>query len=239
MKIAITRLEEKKDDTQALFQQYGHEAILLHTMTTAPPENLKPLLELAKKVQRGEVDYLLFTSSLTVKKFFEHCTHIPSSTTLLCVGPKTSQAVQQQGYRCETLHTYNAEHFAEHLGERARGKTIGIPRAEVPNPKLTESLKRLGAVVIEAPAYQLKPAASRQIKQKIQHSEAILFTSGKSYQYANTAPQDLENKILIAIGPKTAQVMQEDNITPHIIGDGTVESCLQRLNQYVRKQVEP
>lgn len=234
MKIAITRMKEKKDDTQAVFRQYGHEAIILHTMTTAPPRDPQPLRRLAEQTQQGSIDYLLFTSSLSVEKFLEHCKHIPPATCILCVGPRTAQTLQQHGYTCKTLNTYNADHFKEHLEHRAGGKTIGLPRADVPNPGLIQQLQQLGATVIEAPAYQLKPAEEGDNKQKIQSADAVLFTSGKSYEYSKTTPADLQNKIIIALGPKTAQTLKQYNITPHITGNGTIEDCLEQLNQYHR-----
>jgi len=58
---------------------------------------------------------------------------------IVSVGPKTAKKVKDCGLESEVIEKFSSEHFADHLGDIA-GKTIGIARAEVPNPELIASL---------------------------------------------------------------------------------------------------
>lgn len=228
MRIAVTRLMEKSGGTRALFARYGHESSLIPTMKTAPVENTSSLDDLCKKVSSGEVDFLLFSSTLGVDNFFDRCPGIPEGIVMVAVGPMTSEALRKRGFNSETIPSFSSDHFASHLGERIKGKTVGIVRPDVPNPALVESLISQGAQVIEGIAYLLIPSGA-DFKNSIEDVDAVIFTSGKSFTLARVSAQDLIGKIVIAIGPKTARVMRQRGVKPDIVADGTLEDCLRKV----------
>ncbi len=233
MKIAVTRLEEKSKGTQELFAGYGHEAVLVPTMKTAPATDPESLDELCTKVSEGDVDFLVFSSTMGVKYFFDRCSKVPDGTVMVAVGPKTAEAVCDKGFKCETIPSYSSEHFASHLGFRIKGKTVGLVRPDVPNPQLVESLISQGAQVVEAIAYQLLPSG-HEFKEKLPDVDAVIFTSGKSFILAGVSAKELDGKTVVAIGPKCAAVMESKGITPDITGNGTLEGCLTALPPYSR-----
>ncbi|MDP2767082.1 MAG: hypothetical protein Q8O41_06500 [Candidatus Methanoperedens sp.] len=65
-----------------------------------------------------------------------------------------AKKVEEYGYSSEVIAQFLSEHFADYPGD-IRGKTIGIARAEVPNPELTISLESKGAAIIEALAFRI------------------------------------------------------------------------------------
>ena len=228
MKIAITRLEEKSGGTRELFSKYGHDAILVPTMKTEIPGNPASLDELCRKIASGKLDFLIFSSTMGVRYFFEQCGSVPDITTIIAVGPRTQEAIVDKGLNCETITSFSSDHFASHLGSRIMGRTVGIVRPDIPNPGLVESLIASGARVQEGVAYRLVPTGN-DLRQILTGVDAVIFTSGKSFKLASVSPGDMAGKTVIAIGPKTAGMMCDHGIVPDITGNGTLEGCLKAL----------
>lgn len=201
VKIAVTKLEEKSEGIQELFKQYGHEAVIVSTMRAAPPTDEKPLSNLAEMISNNKIDILIFTSSFGVEKLFEKV-EPGKNVRIVCVGPKTAGKVKEYGMHTESIGKFSSENFAQHLGD-IRGKTIGIARADVPNPELADSLKLKGA--------------------------AVIFTSAKSFEFSCFKIENAKQLKVIAIGKKTADAMRKHGISPDMVGDGTLENCLAQL----------
>jgi len=227
MKIAVTKLAEKSVGIPELFRRFGHEAIVISTMCAVPPTDAKPLARLAEMASKGKLDILIFTSALGVEKLFEKAKPA-KNVRIASVGPKTAQKVEEYGLRGEVIEQFSSEHFAEHLGD-IRGRTVGIARADVLNPELAQSLSSKGATVIEAPAYRLVPANS--IVEKLKGADALIFTSARSFEFSGIKKEHAKNLKVIAIGQKTAEAMRKHGVIPHIVGNGTLESCLARLSK--------
>ena len=239
MKIAVTKLEEKSEGIPELFQKYGHEAVIVSTMRAAPPADPAPLLRLADMVSNNKIDILIFTSALGVDIFFKKlkqiCVHLCSSAVyesilknvrIVSVGPKTAKKVEEYGMQSEVIEKFSSDNFAQHLGD-IRGKTIGIARAEVPNQELVNSLTAGGAIVMEAPAYQL--VAGSSIVDVLDEVDAVIFTSAKSFELSGFAPEHAKKLKVIAIGKKTADAMRKHGVPPDMVGNGTLEDCLSQL----------
>jgi len=229
MKIAVTRLEEKSGGTRELFSKYGHDAILVPTMKTEIPDNPASMNEFCRKVSSGKVDFLIFSSTMGVRYFFEQCSNVPDITTIIAVGPRTQEAIVDKGLSCETIPSFSSDHFASHLGSRIIGRTVGIVRPDIPNPELVESLTASGARILEGVAYRLVPTGN-DLKQILPDVDAVIFTSGKSFNLSGISVWDAAGKTVIAIGPKTASMMLDHGIVPGITGNGTLEGCLKALD---------
>jgi len=226
VKIAVTKLKEKSEGIPELFRRYGHEAVLVSTMRASDPADPAPLSRLAEMASKGGIDILIFTSALGVDKFFERA-KAAKTTRIVSVGPKTAKKVEGYGFLSEVIAQFSSEHFAEYLGD-IRGKTIGIARAEVPNPELIESLASGGATIIEAPAYRLEPAGN-SIADVLKEADAVIFTSAKSFESSGFNHDQARKIKVIAIGEKTADTMRKYGVIPDIVGDGTLEGCLERV----------
>ncbi|MFZ3059835.1 MAG: uroporphyrinogen-III synthase [Candidatus Methanoperedens sp.] len=239
VKIAVTKLEEKSEGIHELFRRHGHEAVIVSTMRAAPPADPAPLSKLCEMILENKIDILIFTSALGVEKLFERlneicvylrssavCKLIPKNVRIVSVGPKTAEKVEKYGLKSEIIENFSSGHFTEHLGDISC-KTIGIARADVPNPELVNSLTAGGATVIEAPAYRL--AAGDSIVEALKDVDAVIFTSAKSFELSGFAPEHAKKLKVIAIGQKTADVMRKYGINPDIVGNGTLEDCLSQL----------
>jgi len=223
VKIAVTKLEEKSKGVHELFRRYGHEAAIVSTMAAADPSDTGPLMRLCDMIMEEKIDILIFTSSLGVEKLMEK-TKPGKKIRIVSVGPKTAKKVEEYGLKSEVIEKFSSGNFADYLGD-IKEKTIGIARAEVPNPELTGSLESKGAVVVEASAYRLKPAGN-SILEVLEHVDAVIFTSAKSFELSGFRPEDAGKIRVLAIGHKTAEAMRKCGIHPDFVGNGTLEDCL-------------
>jgi len=223
VRIAVTKLEEKSEGIPELFRRFGHEAVIVSTMRTADPSDIKPILRLCDMISNGRIDILIFTSSLGVEKLFGRI-FPDKKIRIVSVGPKTAKKVEEFGAKSEVIEKFSSENFANYLGDIA-GKTIGIARAEVPNPELILSLESKGAIVVEAPAYRLEPAG-HSILGVMDNVDAVIFTSAKSFELSGFGKVNHKKTRVIAIGEKTAAAMRKMGIQPDFVGDGTIEDCL-------------
>ncbi len=223
MKIAVTKLKEKSEGLPELFKRYGHEAFIVSTMQSSEPTDPEPLLHLCSMISKGKIDILIFTSALGVEKLFEKV-RPEKWVRIVSVGPKTAKKVEEYGLSGEVIHSFSSENFVQYLGE-IKGKTIGIARAEVPNPELTDSLLSKGATVIEAPAYRLEPAGN-DLVDKLRDMDAVIFTSARSFESSGFGQSHSMKVKVIAIGQKTADAMRKHGIIPDFVGNGTLEDCL-------------
>ncbi|MFZ3169321.1 MAG: uroporphyrinogen-III synthase [Candidatus Methanoperedens sp.] len=229
MKIAVTKLEEKSEGVHELFRSYGHEAVIVSTICAADPSDPEPLLRLCQMISKQKIDILIFTSSLGVEKLLDKVKP-EKKVRIVSVGPKTAKKVEEYGLKSEVIEKFSSENFADHLGE-IKGKTIGIARAEVPNPELIGSLQSKGAIIIEAPAYRLEPAGN-SILEVLNDVDAVIFTSAKSFELSGFKPENAKKIRSIAIGPKTADAMRKAGIYPDFVGNGTLEDCLSSFDRY-------
>jgi len=145
---------------------------------------------------------------------------------IVSVGPKTAKKVEEYGFKSEIIEKFSSDNFAQYLGD-VSGKTIGIARAEVPNPELINSLASKGAAIIEAPVYRLVPGSS--IVGALKDVDAVIFTSAKSFELSGFTKEHAKKLKVIAIGKKTADAMRKHGIPPDVVGNGTLENCLSQL----------
>ena len=232
MRVAVTRLQEKEENTVELFEKYNLEAITVPTIRSRPPHDPASLDLLIRMVSGQGIDLLIFTSSLGVSSFFEKCDSVSPNTKIISVGPKTAQKVNEFGYPSEVLDSFSSDKFAEYLKERAQGKVIGIARAGVPNPELVTALESLGATVVEGVCYELESVPNKLKGMIAAHEvDAVVITSTKSFLSAGLENTDVSGVVMVAIGPKTAKGMMNAGVDPDVVGGGTLESCAVLLQE--------
>lgn len=238
MKVAVTRLQEKEDNTVKLFEKYGIEATAVPTICSRPPQNPASLNALVRMMQEHQIDFLIFTSSLGVSSFFDvfSCDSSSTNTKIISVGPKTAQKVNEFGYSSEILDSFSSDKFAEYLKNRAQNKVIGVARAGVPNPELTKALESLGATVVEGVCYELESVPNVLKGMITAHKiDAVVITSTKSFLSAGLKNTDVSGVVMVAIGPKTAKGMINAGVYPDVVGGGTLESCALLLQEFELK----
>jgi len=226
MKIAVTRIAGKEKNDVARCAQFGHICYSVHPLRS----EIRPdaITAFINAVDRSDFDCLFFTSALPAKIIAPLLNRFPR---VIAIGPQTAKELQHFEIDCETLTSFYSRDFVPYLGDWIRGKHIGIPRADVPNPSLIDAITAAGGIPHEFRCYGLEPTGESL---SLQDADAILFTSAMSFSKA-VWNQHLDI-IVIAIGDITAAAMQAAGTIPEVVGDGSLEGAMIALNNYLNRQ---
>jgi uroporphyrinogen-III synthase len=226
MKIAVTRLAGKEKNDAARCAQFGHICYSIHPLRS----EIRPgaITAFVEAVDRSDFDGIFFTSALPAKIIAPLLNRFPR---IIAIGPQTAKELQQYEIDCEILTRFYSRDFVPYLGDWIRGKHIGIPRADVPNPSLIDAITAAGGIPHEFRCYALEPTGESL---NLEGADAILFTSAMSFSKAIWTKHP--NLIVIAIGDITAATMRAAGMNPAVVGDGSLEGTMKALNAYLTRQ---
>jgi len=222
MKIAVTRLAGKEGRDVARCAAFGHACYSVHPLRSEVKK--EAVLGFVEAAGRGEFDCIFFTSALPAKILAPLLEKPPR---VIAIGPETARELLRCGINSETLPGFYSRDFVPYLGDWIRGKTIGLPRADVPNAPLIEAIAKAGGIPREFRCYQLAPTHEPL---DLCRADAVLFTSAMSYTKAIWTPR--KGMLVMAIGEITAKAMMCGGTVPTIIGDGSLEGTLTVLNEF-------
>jgi uroporphyrinogen-III synthase len=226
MKIAVTRLAGKEKNDAARCAQFGHVCYSVHPLRSEiRPSAITAFIE---AVDRSEFDCLFFTSALPAKIIAPLLNRFPR---VIAIGPQTANELQHYDIDCETLTSFYSKDFVPYLGNWIRGKHIGIPRADVPNPSLIDAITAAGGIPHEFRCYGLESTGESL---NLEDADAILFTSSMSFTKAIWMKHPA--LVVIAIGEITAKTMRATGTNPVVVGDGSLEGTMIALNNYLTRQ---
>jgi uroporphyrinogen-III synthase len=226
MRIAITRLREKGGQDAALCRRYGHECFTVSPLRAIVYQDR--IREFTEEANRGGFDCIFFTSALPAQIIGPLLTRWPR---VVAIGPQTARTLGNFGIAAETLPAYYSREFASYLGDWLRGRHVGIPRADVPNPALLDAISAQGGVPHEIRVYGLEPTDTPL---PLEDADAIIFTSAGSFEQAVWEERD--GLLLIAIGTVTAAAMERRGHAPDVTGDGSLEGTLAAIGNYMGKK---
>lgn len=226
MKIAVTRLLGKEKNDAERCALFGHTCYSVHPLRSKIKKS--EITCFVEAVDRSEFDCLFFTSALPAKIIAPLLNRFPR---VIAIGPQTAKELRQYEIDCETLTSFYSRDFVPYLGDWIKGKHIGIPRADVPNPALIDAITGAGGIPHEFRCYGLEPSGESL---NLDGADAILFTSAMSFTKAVwTRQPDL---LVMAIGDITAAAMRGAGVNPSVVGDGSLEGSMMALNDYLTRQ---
>jgi len=223
MKIAVTRLAGKEKSDAARCAASGHDCYSVHPLRSEIRDD--EIMAFVEAVERGEFDCIFFTSALPAKIIAPRIGRFPR---VIAIGPQTAKELRQHDIDCEVLTSFYSRDFVPYLGDWIRGRQIGIPRADVPNPGLIDAIAAAGGVPKEFRCYSLEPTGEEL---DLAAAGAVLFTSAMSFKKAVWTPHP--GLLVMAIGEITAGTMREEGTDPEVVGDGSLEGSLGALNTYL------
>jgi uroporphyrinogen-III synthase len=226
MKIAVTRLEGKEKNDAARCKEFGHSCYSVHPLRSDLREEV--IRTFVDAVDQEEFDCIFFTSALPAKIIAPRLGRFPR---VIAIGPQTAKELRLHDIECEILTSFYSRDFVPYIGEWIRGKKIGIPRADVPNPDLINAIAAAGGIPIEFRCYGLEPTGDTL---DLTEAGAILFTSAMSFHKALWRSRP--GLLIMAIGEITAAAMRTGGTLPAVVGDGSLEGTLGALNIYLAEQ---
>jgi len=188
--IVITRPEKQADDLARLLEKEGARTIHFPTIKIIPPADTKPLDDALNNL--GVYDWIIFTSANGVRYFWERLAALGKDirelkgVKICCIGPATAKKIRKRGISVDLVpEKYIAESILQSFAAiDLRGKKILIPRALDARDVLPEGLKKMGADVAVAAAYQtVNSGRKKDDLQKLLEEgmvDVITFTSSST-----------------------------------------------------------
>jgi len=247
-RIVVTRAREQASSFADRLAGAGAEVIEFPTIETVKPQSWESLdRELARL---DTYDWIVFTSVNGVKYFVDRLKEIGSDIRALkgvkiqAIGPKTAKAIEDMGVRVDAVPSeYRAEAIIASLGaEGVTGKNILIPRAKVAREVLPDELRKMGANVVVAEAYEtVIPDARRDEMKKLFEDgkvDVVTFTSSSTVSnfvemFGKEETLTLLNGVTVAsIGPITSETARKFGLNPVIEpSDYTTEALAQAIER--------
>ncbi|HMK53678.1 MAG TPA: uroporphyrinogen-III synthase, partial [Methanobacteriaceae archaeon] len=220
--IAVTRPRERAQEAVDIITREGGVVLLAPTLelTMTQTESLMKLCQIA-----GDLNWLIFTSPSSLDSLFKYCEDFKEKLNPNCmvavIGPRTQRALQEKGLEADLLpEDYTAEGLLKAMAPyELEGKIIGIPRTFSARDVLPEGLRKMGAQVMLAEAYQSTiPHDSEPVQELItsilnKKVDAVTFTSPLTVHNLFDMAANRKNKLIdylktdkikvVAIGPIT------------------------------------
>ena len=225
-RILITRSREQAGALARLFEAEGAQVLSVPTIEIVPPQSFQPLDKALKKIH--SYDWLILTSVNGVQSLQRRMERAAIEPGLLrrlnvvAIGPATKTALEAIGIRVDHVPSeYVAEALVETLRDRVCGKKILLVRAKVARDVIPQQLRKFGADVDVAEAYEttIPPNARVKLRDALsagQRPDVITFTSSSTARNfvillePGTSPKDrLQGIKLAAIGPVTSDTLRE------------------------------
>lgn len=244
-RIVITRSHDQASDMRQKLETLGANPIVIPSIKIEAMPDTKAIDEAIWMLD--SYHWLIFTSANAVDIFWNRLTHIGqdpaivSTRKIAAVGPATAKALSHYNISTNFMpDIFVADEIIEGLGDIA-GKRILWPRGLLARKKLTDGLVHKGAGVQDIPIYRtvaatIEPEGMMQLADGV---DIITFMSSSAVENFVMALGEVENgrfspllrtAKLAAIGPITAEAVQKQGLTPHIVADPhTTEGLIQAL----------
>jgi uroporphyrinogen-III synthase len=252
--VVVTRALHQADELNQVLRERGAQVLAYPCIAIAPPADPAPLHQAASDVLDGAFDWVIFTSSNSVRavadvlfdKRTRHASSLQTSVKIAVVGHATAQAVKDAlGMSTDLIPSENhATQIANELSTvLRRGARVLLPQSEIADPTLSERLLAMGVAVTTVNAYRtVLGRGGDDVPSLLRRGrvDAVTFTSPSTVENFLQRLQaeggyitDLDKVCLAAIGQTTAQAIESCGLTVRAIASTpTVTSLADELEQY-------
>ena len=229
-RILITRAHHQAAEMQRALEAEGATVISIPTIEIRPPQSFQPLDKALKKIPA--YDWLILTSVNGVNALSKRLDKVEMHPGMLkhlkiaAIGPATRDAIQSLGLKVAVMpDQYIAESVVNALKDQVAGKRLLLVRAKVARDVIPQELRKAGAEVDVAEAYEtVVPTNSGEklrvlLSDEAQRPHVITFTSSSTATNfvamlgSGISPKTALNGILLAsIGPVTSATLTEHGL---------------------------
>jgi uroporphyrinogen-III synthase len=244
--LAITRGERDAEEFLQLVQGQGGRAIALPVIEIVP-RNPEVAEEFLDKLRKKKHHYCAFMSQQAVHILFglaqNKIAPILKSTTVIAVGPKTKQSLEQHGIQVSlALEKSSSFGLIDLLSKlQSSGKKIILPRSAAANDFAAQELTRLGMEVDEVLLYSVRTRTIEPIWEEFcvlllqKKIDAIIFTSASNVNsfleiLDNLSKDEIKLNSLtkvVSIGPFTTKALEDRGIACFEADEHTVRGAFQ------------
>lgn len=187
-----------------------------------------PTPELDAALRRFDgFDWIVFTSIHGVSAFWRRARALPidretvRTARFAAVGPATARAIEQNGAHVSVIaDPHSAEGLIVHMAYRLEsGSTVLYPRAAGARPILVEGLRRLGARVTDATAYEtLRSPEVRNVPAVLASGvNCVVFCSPSAVHAVLPYRRLIARSAIACIGPTTAAAATAAGLPAQIV----------------------
>jgi uroporphyrinogen-III synthase len=231
-RILTTRAGKQSGGLAAPLREMGAEVIEIPTIEIKPPGSYKALDAALKNITR--YDWLVLTSVNGVEALFARLKKLRIAPAKLAhlqvaaIGPATQREIEENGLKVSvTPDRYVAEAVVESLKGKMEGKRVLLVRAKVARDVLPIELRKSGAKVDVAEAYEThvpkgaKAKLNRLFSNDSSRPDIVTFTSSSTAtNFLLLLEKDhwhgLREIWLASIGPVTSDTLRQAGFKPNI-----------------------
>jgi uroporphyrinogen III methyltransferase/synthase len=248
-RVVTTRAVEQSQALLAALREKGVLPVLLPMVAFAQPDDLQALDDAIRRLR--EYHWIFLTSQNAVRALQARAEHLKLSlrdaigaAQIAAVGPVTAEAARATGLMVNYVaKEHNGAALAQELQTEVRGKKVLLPRSDLANHDLVETLQGLGVQVTEIVAYKTLRPTSEQTRNLqailLDPPDAILFFSPSAIRHMREllGPESFgnlaEKSAFAAIGPVTERRLREAGVQRLIVAhDTSVSSILESLEKF-------
>jgi uroporphyrinogen-III synthase len=231
-RILTTRASKQSGGLAAPLREMGAEVIEIPTIEIKPPTSYKALDAALKNI--AKYDWLILTSVNGVEALFARLKKLRIAPEKLAhlqvaaIGPATQREIENNGLEVAvTPDRYVAEAVVEALRGKTQAKRVLLVRAKVARDVLPTELRKSGAKVDVAEAYEThvpkgaKAKLNRLFSNDTSRPDIVTFTSSSTAtNFLALLEKDhwhgLREIWLASIGPVTSDTLRQAGFKPNI-----------------------
>ena len=252
-RILTTRASKQSGGLAKPLLDLGAEVIEIPTIEIRPPRSYKALDAALKMIHNYE--WLILTSVNGVEALFARLKKLRIVTAKLshlqiaAIGPATQREIEKRGLTVTvTPEKYVAESVVEALKGKTEGKRVLLVRAKIARDVLPTELRKAGARVEVAEAYEthVPKGAQARLNKLFAHAEScpdiVTFTSSSTATnfldlLAKEHYAGLRDIHLASIGPVTSGTLTKAGFNPRIEAtEYTMEGLVGAITRHVRNE---
>src|SRR6476646_3174710 len=231
-RILTTRASKQSGGLAEPLREMGAEVIEIPTIEIKPPSSYKALDAALGNI--AKYGWLILTSVNGVEAFFARLKKLriaPDNLAHLqvaAIGPATQREIEEQGLKVAvTPDRYVAEAVVEALKDKTKGNRVLLVRAKVARDVLPIELRKSGAKVDVAEAYEThvptgaKAKLNRLFSNDTSRPDIVTFTSSSTATNLLALLEKdhwhgLREIWLASIGPVTSDTLRQAGFKPNI-----------------------
>jgi uroporphyrinogen-III synthase len=248
-KVLVPRGKKEAKSFSRLLESFGGIPIEIPLIAFRPVELNDKLRQLLETLHT--YDWIIFTSKVTVETLLSLMgpDKLPSLPKIAVIGKKTEEVLRAKGLEAEFFPSeFVAETFVEEfLPYIQSGMKVCIPKGNLAREYISDSLKKVGAIVDEAIVYETyMPQESRDLLAEMiakDQLDILMFTSTSTVDHLMSVVEEfqlkkhLETCLIGCIGPVTENKLKSYGLTVHASPKVyTVEEMINSMNSYIEEK---
>lgn len=240
-RVLVPRGGEWGNNVAASLRKQGASPVIAPMINFASSQNTEELAGFFSRLESGDYEWLIVTSSTTVDVMVGHNVRVPAGTRIAAIGDLTSPALTLSGYRIDLApeSDNSARGLVKEWAADPPSGTVLVPQSEGADESLAKGLETLGISADFVTAYRtVGVPVPKAVAEDVASGSigGILITSGSVARQVQLQLGPLpDSTVVVAIGPRTAFEARAAGITVDVIAesrtaealvDGLIESLL-------------